>query len=162
MQWPCVLGFLWDPVVHTPDLDALGMSFVWVIWTQLLYLGPDHYWPVCWWELPSGWLRGLTSTLSCMLFYRCWQDKENNTKTIPHHNSNINYRRTKPPGRKRNGIVEKRKKEKEYEKSRRKKSDYERRKGKRTNTSNKLKVENGEKEHREKQNNKKKEEGKMV
>ena len=27
--------------MHTPDLDALGMSFVWVMWPLLFYLGPD-------------------------------------------------------------------------------------------------------------------------
>ena len=77
MEWPCVLGLLWDPVMQTPcslDLDDLGMSFVWVIWTLLLFWGPACYWTIHWWELPSSWLRGSTHTF-CMLLYRCWQIK---------------------------------------------------------------------------------------
>ena len=46
------------------------------------------------------------------------------------HNSNINDKRVKNNKcRKRNGIVDKREKEKEYEKTKGKKSDYEQRKG---------------------------------
>ena len=59
VEWPCILGILWDPVVQTPlspDLDALGMSSVWVMWTLLLCFSPDYYCPVHWWELSSFWL----------------------------------------------------------------------------------------------------------
>ena len=38
-------------MVQTHDPDALGMSLLWVMWTLLLYLGPDFYWPIHWWEL---------------------------------------------------------------------------------------------------------------
>lgn len=50
---------LWDPVVRsslTSELDAWGVSFLWIIWTLLLYLCFDCSCPIYGWDLFSGWL----------------------------------------------------------------------------------------------------------
>ena len=79
---------------------------------------------------------------------------------LPDHHSNINNKRTKNNKRgKRNGIVEKGEKEKDYERTKGKKSDCKRRKGKRATTHNELKEGNGKKECRKgNKNNKRREE----
>ena len=60
MLWLPVLwgSVLWSKscvTLWSPDLDALGMLFVWVVWVLLLYLG-HGCWLFCWWGLPSCWL----------------------------------------------------------------------------------------------------------
>ena len=68
------------PIVHTlwySDLEALGMSFLCIMWTLLLYLCPDCYWTIPWWKLSSGWLtKGLHPYHICLclrgLLVMCW------------------------------------------------------------------------------------------
>ena len=161
-MWWESCGTQWCRLLDLPICYALGMLFVWVMRTFLPYLGPDCCWLVHWWGLPSGWLRGLTHTMSYMLFYRCFQDRtkqhKNETKTgnTPNHNSNFNDRRSEnSKSGNSNRILGKRgdtrKRIREYQ---RPKNDYRRGKEKKTNTNNELKEENKNNGQRKRKNNK--------
>uniref|UniRef100_K9IY47 Putative secreted protein n=1 Tax=Desmodus rotundus TaxID=9430 RepID=K9IY47_DESRO len=109
------------------------MSSVWALWTLLLCLGPDCYWPFHWWELPSGWRTSDVQPPLCAVHCCVGAGRTKQTTQKPHHNKqppnhhNVtnNKRARNNKSGKRNGRVENRGKEKEYEKTNGKKSDYE-------------------------------------
>lgn len=56
--WTSVVGDLWGSLVQSllsPDLNALGLPFIWFVWA-VLYLDFIDWWLISWWVLPSSWL----------------------------------------------------------------------------------------------------------
>ena len=94
------------------------------MWSLLLYLGPDYYFLIHWWELPSIWLVKKPNPphmLYAVVLVLTEQSKtaQNNTKTsnAPDHHSNVTSNRAKDTKiRTRNGVVEKWKKKKNMRK----------------------------------------------
>ena len=75
------------------------MSYVWVMQTPLLHLGPDYYWPICWSEFLSVWLTtGLSPhhMLYAVIYMLAEQSKTTPKQANnPAHHRNINTLRAK-------------------------------------------------------------------